>query len=181
MLKALFAAFLVLSLSACGQMNPLTLARLATMDPFANDPADIAVELQLPSGVRVPEGGASLGLSARFATTGESFEHSYVLARAGNIYRVAENDLPRLRADIARARAWETEDADASTGSLSVGVAACAEWNGPTPDAVFSIRLSTDGGKTMMPLMTNVPIDRALEAVGDIDAASAATGLDLCK
>ena len=53
-----------LALCACGAVNPVTALRLATLDPLTADPGAFIVRLDLPDGVGIEDGGATLSMQA---------------------------------------------------------------------------------------------------------------------
>ena len=151
-------------LCACSSVDPRALARLAALDPLAADPAQIAVRLSLPEGLRVPPGGAVLTLASSRSDTGQALDGRFVLAQAGGVWRVAPQDLAALRDAQARARAWELEAPRAHSGSLSVSLTGCLSGDGPAPDAPVAAEISTDGGANFVPLLRGVRAAEILRA-----------------
>lgn len=68
----------VLGLAGCVSLNPVTMVRLATMNPIEADPGAIAVQLGLPAGVGVAEGSATMMIETTFAD-GEDVAEPFVL------------------------------------------------------------------------------------------------------
>ncbi len=166
----LFAAIAAGALLAgCATVNPITLARLATVSPLRADPADFTVFLRLPAGLDVAPGQARLVLLAERRDTGDTLEGRYVLERQDlpdgqQAWRVARPDLARLRADQARARAWKEAVPDESGGSLSLTVGGCRTDAGPiAPDATVDVGLTLERDGPRLPLISGAPVTRILD------------------
>jgi hypothetical protein len=149
-------ALAFLLLAACGSVVPSTAARLATLDPLAADPSEIAVAVILPPGLAVSPGSARLELGARLGA--EQLVESFVLkdspaetgpeapeGASSRIFTVSDIDAKRLR-KVQEGIAALKRKGDAS-GHLSIGLAGCAVGSGPSVDATGSvlIRLRDDG------------------------------------
>jgi hypothetical protein len=130
----------LLLVSACSSLVPSTTAQLAQLSPLEADPAAIALAIQLPPGLVVPEGGAKMVIEATSKSTGESRRGDYVLASqpgdpaqfAGDpgdsvtFYRLAKADIAPMRALQAQVADWKAADPDGTAGSFSMGLAGCA-------------------------------------------------------
>jgi hypothetical protein len=148
-------------LAACGSVVPATVAQLRTLSPADADPAALAVAVLTPAGLQPTRGSGRLILQSRRSDTGQADTITLTLAEAPGdaaafgagtgeavrYYRVAAADQPALRAFQAGLDAWQAEVPDATQGSLSIGLGACAVDGGPAPDARGSvfIRLAADG------------------------------------
>lgn len=154
-------------LAACSYVSAPGLARLSALSPLEADPADIAVAIDLPSGLGTVPSSTILTLQANRTDTGESFEETFVLRtrRAGDldVFAVAETDLDRLRAAQREARLWEDAAPQASQGSLSVSAEFCTTGRGPAPDARSSILIQTSPTGAFFPLVRNAPVREAAD------------------
>ena len=153
-----------LILSACSYVPIDTLRQLSQLDPMTADPASIAVRFHLPQGLDMPEGSAVLTLDTK-NTAGAELNEVYVLRRASHagdvVFRVAPNDLERLRAQQAAVKTWGEEESD---GTLRVGIEdLCTIGAGPPPDARLSTAISLDAGDTFLPLVTDISLSEVLE------------------
>lgn len=158
------AALCLTLLSACSGLSPVALAKLSQLDPITVDPAQIAVRLDLPDGLAVPPGGATLVLRSARSDTGQSTEARLNLAETGGIWALTPQDAVRLRDVQSRIRQWEAEAPEAHSGSFSIGVAGCASGDGPDPAAPIRADLSLDGGASFLPILRGVTVQDALDA-----------------
>ena len=159
-------------LAACGSVDPVTMARLAALDPLAEDPAAFSVGLDLPDGLAIPPGGAALTLSARDAQGDEVRAEADLMEGADGRWRVAEADLPALRETQRTIRAWKAADPDGTSGSLSLELAACRDGSGTLPTGTVSADIVTAPGAAPAPLLRRVPVGRVL-ALADGPAGDA--------
>ncbi len=150
--------FLPVLLAACATLVPGTVARLAAMDPLTADPAAIEVVLVLPPGLRVSPGSARLMLAARQGA--RTVEGAFVLAETtgapegiaappggrASLFRLAPADLGRMREVQETIALWKAGAAEATAGSLGVGLGGCAVGAGPAPDARASVLIRTEAG-----------------------------------
>lgn len=158
-------------LVACSSVNPVTMLRVSQLSPLDADPAVLAIRLDLPAGINVPQGSAEIAFFSNREDTGEAIEESFVLeVQNGSTYRIAQADLERLRAAQATIKTWEAEAPEANTGGISVGVGACIIGDGPAPDARASVRVQLDDSGTFFPLISNAPLSAVLgdEELGEL-------------
>lgn len=153
-----------LILTACSYLPGETMRQLAQLDPMTTDPGSIAVSFRLPEGLDLPKDSVVLTLMAKH-NTGEEANETYVLHRgtagADVVFRIAPSDLDRLRSQQALVNTW---DEDNTEGSFAIGiVGGCTTGAGPDMDALFSNAISLDGGFTYLPLITDVPVNEALD------------------
>ena len=153
-------------LAACGSLDPITVARLAALDPLAEDPAAFSVGLDLPDGLAIPPGGAELTLSARNAEGDEAGAAAELTEGADGRWRVTEADLPALREAQRTIRAWKAADPDGTIGSLSLELAACRDGSSIPPAGTVSADIVTAPGAAPAPLLRRVPADRLLALAG---------------
>lgn len=167
--------FLPLALVACASVNPLTVARLATLSPLDVDPAEIQVALRLPDGAGVAPGSAQLTLSAVTEDTPRRVSGDFTLTQSGQditTFAIAPSDHARMRALQAEIRAMKA--AGDTTGSLSVTLAPCRIGEGPGPDATVDalVRLGRDG--PLLPVLKRATLS-------EIAAAGVPTALPPCR
>lgn len=165
-----FSAILVgLCLAGCSTTNPF-----ADVSPLETDPAGLRAAVDLPPGLAVPPGGATLRLQATRADLGEATGGSFPLVATPqgtrDIYRVDEDDLDAVRELQTRIRTWQAIAPDATSGSLSVTMAACREGSGPSDDAVMTVWLSPAVGVPLTPLAVDVPVAEAMAHADSIGA-----------
>ena len=152
-------------LAACASLNPVTLARLALLDPLTADPAGFEVALDLPSGLGLHPDGAHLVFRAQRA--GVVSEARYPLElRPGQppLWRIAPESLPALRQQQAIIAAWEAADPDGTSGSLSIDLAPCRTGAGPAPDATVDVSLRIEPGGALLPLVRGGAIAEVADA-----------------
>ncbi|MDF0601097.1 hypothetical protein P1J78_10175 [Psychromarinibacter sp. C21-152] len=171
MLPFLRAAALSLGLAGCAALDPAGVARLSALDPLTTDPARIVARIALPPGLVVPPGAAVLDIGATRADTGARLTGRYALTSRGDLWALSPDDAARLRALLARIRAWTAAAPEATRGRLALSVSACATGGGPDPDAPIAADLSTDGGARFVPVL------RGLTA-GDLLARANTAGAD---
>lgn len=162
-------------LASCTTLNPITLARLAMLDPLSVDPGKIAVSLLLPEGLGILPGGAALAMGMTNKISGASSLDHFTLAQTGtdrgDVFRIEQADLERMRAYQARARDWKARYGDAAEGSLSLGLEICRAGRGPVPGAKVSARISLDGGDSFLPLMAPTQVAALVAAPEATDVA----------
>jgi hypothetical protein len=132
------------------------------------DPAQLAVALELPEGVTLPEGAAFIAISATQSKLGKTSDRKYFLKKhpAGegrSIYKIAQSDLPIIRRQQALISGWEDADPDASSGSFSVGLNGCRTGDGPQPNGIVNISLQTSPDGAFVPLIRNMPWSQVVE------------------
>lgn len=154
----------ILGLSGCVAMNPVTMVRLATMNPLAADPGAIAVQLVLPAGVGVVEGSAAMSIETTFADGDEISERFLLENLPNDVWRVARADQELLRELQVRVITAEEADPDTASGSFSVGFEPCTLGDGPGEDATFSISIQLDHGGGFLPLVNNARVSELYEA-----------------
>lgn len=159
-------------LMGCSNLVPSSLLTLRGLSPLEADPAGFVIKLDLPDGVEVAPGSAQLALLAERSDTGQALADTFVLAETQieeeKLYRVADQDLAELRDLQARINAWETENADATTGSLSVSLTGCAVMAGPADDATVSVALRLEENQPFLPLLDKAPL-KAILAKADAE------------
>ena len=165
------------TLAACGSLVPGTLARLSTVSPLDSDPSGWLAAVDLPPGVAIPDGGVVLTLGARRTDTGIATTEDFTLDQgvegAARTYRVALDDLDRLRALQSRIRTWKAIWPDETEGQLSIRVALCQTPPGPRPGARFDVALRTDPDAPLRPLLSGAPVGDALNLLDGATDCSA--------
>ena len=152
-----------LALSACATMNPVTLYKLSRLSPLDADPGDFTVAIDVPQGLGIAPGTARLSMRAtrKGQKVGDSFALARIPAQSGDLptpkghyilFRVADSDLPAIRAIQATARDWETRDPSGTQGSLSADLLPCTIDDGPTGAPKASIYLQLEPGGGFLPL-----------------------------
>lgn len=159
----------ILGVAGCASLNPVTMVRLATMNPMVADPGVIAVQMVLPDGVGVAEGTAAMTISARFAETEEGLGQRFELENTGDVWRIARADQDALRTLQSRVIVAEAADPDATSGSFSVGFEPCAIGDGPADYARVSIAIQLDAGGGFLPLINRARVSEMYDAA-DVDA-----------
>ena len=148
-----------LALCACGAVNPVTALRLATLDPLTADPGAFIVRLDLPDGVGIEDGGATLSMQATRGadTRGGTFDIVETVP-GSDIWRIAPDQLDALHSAQSTIAAWEAEAPDETTGSLSVDVRPCQLGDGPAETATLSVFLQLEPGGPFAPLLSEVAV-----------------------
>lgn len=163
-----------LALQACTSVVMSTAAMLNATSPMEADPAGFEIAIDMPDGVFVPTGGATMGLTNAHSKLGETYDETYALQQRSSqdgqtLFRIHPDDLDDIRAFQARAVTWETEDPEASTGSFSVSVSFCKIGEGPAPDDRFSVSIRTETDGMFLPLIRNAKVADALNLITDSD------------
>lgn len=153
-------------LSGCSAVVPTTVAILAKGDPLTADPGDYRFYANLPDGLDLVPGSARLTLESTYGE--RHVEDSFQLRQDKTAERVElfvdPADIPGMRRIQATASAWETENPEANSGSLSAFVGVCTTGDGPDPEAPISISVSIRGGPAL-PLMRPLPARRYIERI----------------
>ncbi|WP_044006221.1 hypothetical protein [Jannaschia sp. CCS1] len=168
-MKHMIPALGILALTGCLSVNPVTLLRLAALDPLTADPTGMAVQMDLPDGVGVTDGSAFVRLQAE-TEGGAQFDEVFALvASAQQVWRIDPNEQDRFRAAQARAAAWERAAPDATNGSFGASFSPCRLGEGPAEDAFVSINIQLEPEASFLPLLSEVPILSLVEE-GDMEA-----------
>lgn len=130
-------AAVLLGLSACASVNPAALAKLAAMDPLLADPQQISVAARLPESLKLRTGDLMMVVKSGGTAGTDTIDETFYLAvsdaapgDAGVIMpddgerlqtaKVAPQDLERLRATQAKARALKATGEANGKGTLTV-------------------------------------------------------------
>ncbi|MFN3844442.1 MAG: hypothetical protein ACK4RZ_01305 [Paracoccaceae bacterium] len=166
-----FAVGLVAAVSACGTVSPVTMARLAALDPLTADPAELAVAIVVPEGFSVVPGTAKLTLKAARGQQ-KLAEMVTLLDRplAGAVqtpegsrataYALAPIDVQRMRDWQATVAGWT--DGGAASGTFGLGVDGCTTGDGPAPDALAAVYVRLEAGGSYLPLVPPSPMSALL-------------------
>ncbi|MDP3195961.1 hypothetical protein [Tabrizicola sp.] len=157
-----FAIAASLLAAACSEIVPSTVARLASVDPLAADPAALELVVILPPGLAVTPGTATLEIGAVRGedTAVGSFRledrraPEGIAVREGATARgfaLSASDAQRMRELQEQIDGWKRDGS--ASGSFGFGLGGCTIGNGPAPDATGSvlIRMTADG--TFLPLI----------------------------
>ena len=148
----------VLLLSACTSIVPLTAMRLSGLSPTTAAPADLAIDLTLPSRVDVGPGSAVMLFSTTRTDTNETDQGEFVLQRNGTIFSLASADYAAVRALQAAARQWQSENSDATKGTLMISLSPCRRGAGPVADATVNVAIRMEQDGVFLPLVRNGPL-----------------------
>ncbi|MGL4489248.1 MAG: hypothetical protein ACRCU5_07380 [Rhizobiaceae bacterium] len=136
-LQVAAAALMTASLYACASVSPIALAKLAAIDPLSADPAQIAVAARLPQSLKLRTGDLVMVVKTDITEGPGEIDETFYLevkdAAAGDAgvimpetnerlqtAEVARQDIERLRATQAKARALRATGDGKGKGSLSV-------------------------------------------------------------
>ncbi len=166
-MRALILGALILM--GCAWTNTETARQLNQFDPMTADPADFAMVIDLPPGLRMDLDASTLTFRARRSDTGEEAGGQFALVEVSGpggatVYALAPSEVAAFRAAQVTIGAWEEAAPDASTGELSLGLAACADGEGPAKDATVSAGLRLEAEGPVLPLIENMPIREILRA-----------------
>ncbi|MEO0356886.1 MAG: hypothetical protein AAF386_01085 [Pseudomonadota bacterium] len=170
----------VIAATGCTSLNPITLARLALLDPLTLDPEQIRVVVTVPDGFGVQQDGTVMSIFGQPDPETPQVTDEFVLDSAemagANVLRIAPNDVDRMRAAQAKFAAWEAADPDAARGGFSIYTQPCFQdrqlpLSDVTGVASLSIQVTDAGGP--LPLFRNVPMQdlaaMAMENYPDFD------------
>lgn len=161
-----------LALGACGSVVMSTAAVLGMTSPLAADPAGFEIAITIPDGVDVPPNGAKFGVTNQNTVHDIDIANDYVLQRRETtdgltLFRVNPADLEELREFQAKAKAWETENPSANSGSFSVGVEFCVIGDGPSETDLFDVSIRTEPDGPFMPLIRGAAVKDAIALIED--------------
>lgn len=159
------AVFLVLA--ACSTLNPITLARMARMDPLTVPPGDVAVRLSLPAGLTVRTGDAVLEISVTNKRSGARLGERFELVENDKVWTLTPEASARLASLQTEARGWPDDERD---GTLEMWITGCKQGAGPAPGALIEVDISFDTGRTFAPLVRNLAAE---EVIGLAEAGGA--------
>ena len=152
----------------------LLAAKPAGQDPLLQaDPATLEFILTVPRGIGLVAGKTVLAVSATDSVSGTVLNEVFVLdlieAQNGAhpVYRIARQDVARLRALQDEAARWS-----AAKGSVSLSAAACTRSGASARDDKISVSLRPSAGDTPVTLVRDLPADRLGGAIGPCPAKS---------
>ena len=156
-------------LTACTSVAPSTILQLRQLSPLEADPAGFVIFMDLPDGIGIIEDSAVLTFGAVREDRDEGVEDTFVLerGRAGEAetFRIAEEDLDRIRELQRQISAWKAEDGDGTTGSLSIGIGGCRIGDGPEPRARLAVSMTLEEDGPVLPLIRPTAVRRALDVL----------------
>lgn len=161
----------MLIVAGCGAVSPTALIRTSQLDPLTTDPVLIAARLDVPGGIKIPEGGATLSMSAERADTDETLSGTYTLIEEDAVWRLSPDDRAAFRELQRQIRDWKAAYGDeAVSGSLSIALSACTEATGPDPQAPIAVDLSLDGGARFFPFLRDLTVQDVTDALNTPEA-----------
>lgn len=173
---------LIAGLCACASVNPVGLARLAAMDPLAADPQQISVAARLPQALKLRTGDLMMVVKTDGKEGPDRIDETFYLAvsdavagDAGVIApeagerlqtaRVAPQDIERLRATQAKARALKAAGGAKGKGSLTVSAkGGCKTAEFGEADLVMNLYMQTETNGEWFPVVNALNLRRALGA-----------------
>lgn len=160
-MKWFFYAF-TLALTACTYANPVSLARIMTMNPLTANPSDIAVFFDVPDGYGVMPGTAVFSVTGTKNKGGPEEKHDFILVKAPHPklhgFSLSAADQQRLIALQTKFRAWKADPALDAGGSMSVYGTPCKKSEFVTLGGALSIFIRLKAGQDPLPLVRNAPL-----------------------
>ncbi len=181
-MPALASLGLAAILSACASVNPVGLAKLAAMDPLSADPQQISVAARLPQALKLRTGDLVMLVKTNGVEGPDAIDETFSLAvtdaaagDAGVIApgdgerlqtaRVAPQDLERLRATQAKARAMKASGKHKGNGSLTVSAkGGCKMAELGDAELVMNLYMQTEANGEWFPVVNALDLRRALGA-----------------
>lgn len=149
-------------LGACSTVVPGTVLKLSEVDPLTADPADIALQVEVPDSLGLlPEAG-TLALSAQFRDDTVK-AGQFPIEQVGDVLQIAPASHAALRALQAEIAVWETADPDGTDGSLGVDLEPCLRAPRVPADATVSVGIRLEADGAFLPLLRDAPLAEALE------------------
>lgn len=170
---------------ACTKVAMTTVALLNASSPMEADPQGFEFAVTMPDAASVQKNGAEFRIAMTQTKLGESIDRDFILQQRSSpdgqmLFRVNPADLDELRALQAKARAWETTDPVASSGSISVFVAPCAIGEGPALSDTFSVSLRTEIDGVFLPLIRDASIEDVIASLNSDDPQADLRQLPQC-
>jgi len=181
----LFAVLLIITgVAGCSTIPLSSALKLRQLNPLTADPKAIRIAVRLPDGIRVREDGAVMEITARRTDTGLTEKGRFVfrqqtsatadaadglLAEADThfeIFRIADDDMARLRRLQETMKVWKAEAPDDAGGSLSIQISGCRTAKLPPGPVVISTFLRTDPAEPFFTVMRNVDLRSAFNEGG---------------
>lgn len=159
-------------LSGCSALNPVTMARLATLDFMTVDPAAIVARIDAPDDLAIPDRAAAIEVTSDRSDTGQSLHEAVPLTHRGDTWYLAPADAARLRDLQAQVRLWEAEAPEANSGAITLGLAGCARGADIDRSGTVDADISVDGGQSWLPFLRDLSVE-------DILAQTEASGANL--
>ncbi len=171
------------ALAACSYVNPVAVARLATLSPFEAEPGDLAVIVALPEWAYVAPGSARFVIYSERSDTGQSLNEEFILQakrteNGAERFAIATADLERVRAAQKTVGQWEEEAPRANSGGFSATFHPCIV-SGAEPDAedLYSVWIELDPKAAAAPLVRNAPVKTVLD---QLEAGPSGSDATLC-
>lgn len=153
---------IALALTACAYTNPITLARMMTMNPLTADPSDIAVFFDVPEGYSVMPDTAKFIVSGRKDAGLPEEVHEFILVKAPHPtllgFQLSQADRQNLIDLQRKFRGWKDDPTLDAGGSFSVFGQPCKKSEFITLDGVLSIFVRLNAGQDPLPLVRNAPL-----------------------
>lgn len=159
-------------LTGCSTLNPVTMARLATLDFTTVDPSALVARIDAPEGLEIPDRAAAIEVTSERSDTGQSLHETVELTHRGDDWYLAPADAERLRDLQAQVRLWEAEAPEANSGTIALGLAGCARSEDIDRTGTVDADVSIDGGRSWLPFVRGL-------SVGDILAQAETSGASL--
>ena len=171
-----------LALSACASVNPVGLAKLAAMDPLSADPQQISVAARLPQALKLRTGDLVMVVKTNGAEGPDAIDETFSLAVADaaagdagviapgdgerlQTARVAPQDIDRLRATQAKARALKAAGGAKGKGSLTVSAkGGCKTAELGDAELLMNLYMQTEANGEWFPVVSALDLRRALGA-----------------
>ncbi len=178
--RTLVAALFATSLSACASVSPAALARLASLDPLSADPAQISVAARLPQSLKLRTGDLVMLVKTDATEGPDKIDETFYLevkdaapGDAGVINpetnerlqtaQVAPQDIERLRATQAKARALKAAGDGKGKGSLTVSATGgCRTAELKDQALVMNLFMQTETNGEWFPVVNSLNLWRAL-------------------
>ncbi len=170
-MKAL-ALLACLALQACSTIVMPTVAKLNTISTLEADPAGFEISIDMPDGVEIPTGGATITMNSANSRLDQAYSETYALQLRSapdgqTLFRIHPDDVAEIRVFQARAKRWEAEEPEVSTGAVSVFVNFCKIGDGPRRDDRFSVSVRAEVDGPFMPLIRNAKVADAVALADD--------------
>jgi hypothetical protein len=179
-LKSSSTAAAFLSLVACASVNPIGLAKLAALDPLSADPAQIKVAARLPEALKLRTGDLIMVIKTNDLEDANKIDQTFYLevndAKAGDAgviipedyerlqtARIAPQDIDRLRAAQAKAKALKAMGGSKGTGSMTVAIkGGCKASEPANAPLTMNLYMTTESAGDWFPVVSNFDLRKQL-------------------
>jgi len=173
MRNVIVASIMMMLVTSCGSVPLTSMWKLINLDFMTVDPAKIQVAVVMPGTLQVQEGGAIIVAGLQKSKRGPATKERFILQKTNEplspgaanypelnyeVFKIARQDVARLRALQDKIRQLESKYPNDSRGFLSVSAAACSSVALPQGPLLVTTLLKTRDDQAFFILTKDVDL-----------------------